>query len=37
MEIKRDKYVDKLVRHKGNGMIKIITGNRIKTGNKQHP
>lgn len=28
MEIKRDMYLDKLIRHKGNGMVKIITGVR---------
>ena len=28
MEIKRDMYLNKLIRHKGNGMVKIITGVR---------
>ena len=28
MEIKRDYYLDKLIRKKGNGFIKIITGIR---------
>ena len=28
MEIKRDLYLDKLIRHKNNGMIKVITGIR---------
>lgn len=28
MEIKRDVYLNKLIRHKGNGMVKIITGVR---------
>lgn len=26
MEIKRDFYLDKLIRWKGNGLVKIITG-----------
>ena len=28
MQIKRDKYLDKLIAKKGNGLIKIITGIR---------
>ena len=28
MEIKRDMYLNRLIRHKGNGMVKIITGVR---------
>ena len=28
MEIRRDLYLDKLIRHKHNGLIKVITGIR---------
>ena len=34
MEIKRDYYLDKLIRKKGNGFIKVITG--IRRGGKSY-
>lgn len=38
MEIRRDFYLDKLVKRKGNGLIKVITGACVKIGlNQEKP
>ena len=38
MEIKRDVYLDKLIRKKKNGLIKVVTGAYVKIGlNQEKP
>lgn len=38
MEIRRDFYLDKLIKRKNNGLIKVITGDYVKIGlNQEKP
>jgi len=31
MEIRRDRYLERLIAHKGNGRVKIVTGEEVRS------